>query len=235
MKQPKMTLVWMMILGVFLTTQVVAQEAPALKTRRDRESYAIGVEVARNFKRQGFALDLDLVIKGMQDAKAGDKLLLTDAEIVDTLNAFGAEVRQKKAADRLSAGQENKKAGEEFLAANKTKEGVVSLPSGLQYRIMREGSGKKPAADDMVEINYRGTLIDGTQFESTYDAGKPPTYKVSDPRLVAGLREALKLMPVGSKWQLYVPPQLAYGQQGLGRLVGPYSTLIFEVELLNIK
>ncbi len=235
MKQLRTTLAWMMILGFVLTTQAVAQETPALKTQKDRESYAIGVEMARNLKRQGFDLDMDLVTRGMKDAQAGAKLLLTDAEIVETLNAFGGEVRQKKAAERVMTGQENKKAGDEFLAANKGKQGVVSLPDGLQYRIIREGSGKKPAADDIVEINYRGTLIDGTQFENTYDAGKPATYKVSDPRLVAGLREALKLMPVGSKWQLFIPPQLAYGQRGSGRLIGPYSTLIYEVELLNIK
>ncbi len=226
----------MMILGiVFLTAQVSAQEAPVLKAKKDRQSYAIGVEVGRNFIRQGFDFNLDIVIKGIKDAATGDKLLLKDAEIVETLNVFGAEVRQKKAGDRLIAGLDNRKAGDEFFAENKTKEGVVTLPSGLQYRIITEGNGKKPTGDDTVEVQYRGTLINGAQFESTYDAGQPATINLSDFRVIAGLKEALKLMPPGSKWQIFVPPQLAYGQRGSGRIIGPYATLIFEIELLKIK
>lgn len=232
----KIRLTCTMILGVvFLVAQVSAQETPVLKTKKDRESYAIGVEVARNFKRQGFDIDLDTVIRGMKDAAAGDKLLLTDAEILETLNMFASGVRVKKAGDKLIAGQENKKEGEEFFAANKTKEGIVTLPSGLQYRIIKEGEGKKPTADDTVEVQYRGTLINGTQFASTYDNGKAEAIKVSDPRTIAGLREALKLMPSGSKWQLFIPPQLAYGQRGSGSVIGPYAALIFEVELLPIQ
>ncbi len=226
----------MVILGVlFLIAQVSAEETSVLKTKKERESYSIGVEVLRNFKRQGFNLDLDTVIRGMKDAQAGGKLLLTDAEILDTLNTFGTEVRVKKAAGRVLTGQENKKEGETYLAENKTREGVVSLPSGLQYKIIKEGGGRKPTADDTVEINYRGTLVNGTEFESSYAAGQPATIGVSDPHLIAGLKEALKLMPVGSKWELFIPEQLAYGQRGSGRFIGPYAALIFEVELLAIK
>ncbi len=191
--------------------------------------------MTRNFKRQGFDIDLDLVIRGMKDAQGGDKLLLKNEEIVETLNRFGTEARLKKAGDRLAAGQENKKAGEEFLAANKTREGVVSLPSGLQYKVIKEGAGVKPTKDDTVEVQYRGTLVNGTQFESTYAAGQPKTIEFSDPGVIAGLKEALQIMPVGSTWQLFIPSHLAYGQQGSGRFIGPYSTLILEIELLAIK
>ncbi len=234
---PKIRLEWMVIWGVVLlfAAQVSAQENPALKTKKERESYAIGVEVTRNFKRQGFDLDLDTVIRGMKDAQPGNKVLLTDAEIMDTLNVFGSEVRRKKAGDRLMTGLENRKEADEFLAENKNKEGVVSLPSGLQYRIIKEGAGKTPTADDTVEVQYRGTLINGTQFESTYDNGQPATIQVSAPNVIAGLKEALKLMPPGSKWQLFIPNQLAYGQRGSGRVIGPYAALIYEIEVLAIK
>lgn len=214
---------------------VSAGEKPVLKTKKDKESYAIGVEMVRNFIRQGFDIDLDIIIKGMKDVQTGNKLLLTEEEILGTLNIFASEVRRKQTEARLMVGEKNKKEGEEFLAANKTKEGVVTLPSGLQYKILKAGSGKKPTAEDTIEVHYRGTLVNGTQFESTYDVGKPATIKVSDPHVIAGLREAFKLMPVGSKWQVFIPNQLAYGQRGSGRVIGPYSTLIYEIEVLAIK
>jgi FKBP-type peptidyl-prolyl cis-trans isomerase FklB len=210
-------------------------EAPILKTQKDRQSYAVGVDLERNFKRQGFDLDLDIVIRGMKDAQAGDKFLLTEAELLETLNVFASDLRRKKAVDRLMAAQDNKKEGEAFLAENKTKEGVVTLPSGLQHRILKAGEGKKPMEADTVVINYRGTLVNGTQFESTDDAGHPAKIKISDPQIIPGLREALKLMPVGSKWQLFIPSQLAYGQRGSGQIIGPYATLVFEIELDSIK
>ena len=210
-------------------------EAPVLKTQKDRQSYAIGVDVERNFRRQGFDLDLNIVIRGMKDAQGGDRLLLTDRELLETLNAFASDLRRKKAIDRLMAAQDNKKEGEAFLAGNKAKEGMVTLPSGLQYRILKAGDGKKPTEVDTVVLNYRGTLTDGTQFESTYNAGQPATIKVSGPQTIAGLREALKLMPVGSKWQLFIPSHLAYGQRGSGRIIGPNSTLVLEIELDSIK
>jgi FKBP-type peptidyl-prolyl cis-trans isomerase len=196
---------------------VSAGEKPVLKTKKDKE------------------IDLDIIIKGMKDVQTGNKLLLTEEEILGTLNIFASEVRRKQTEARLMVGEKNKKEGEEFLAANKTKEGVVTLPSGLQYKILKAGSGKKPTAEDTIEVHYRGTLVNGTQFESTYDVGKPATIKVSDPHVIAGLREAFKLMPVGSKWQVFIPNQLAYGQRGSGRVIGPYSTLIYEIEVLAIK
>ena len=230
-----MTLKWMAVLAVgLLAAQAIAEEPLVLKTQKDMESYAIGVEMARNFKRQGIEVNPDILMRGMKDVMTGDKLLLTDNDLLTTMNMFGSELRRKKASARLTASLDNKKEGEEFLAANKTKEGVVTLPSGLQYKILKAGEGKKPTEADTVECQYRGTLIDGTEFDSTYRAAKPAALKLSDIYLISGLREALKLMPVGSKWQLFIPHQLAYGQRGSGR-IGPNETLIYEVELVAIK
>ena len=223
----------MAVLAVgLLAAQASAEQTLILKTQNDRQSYAIGVEVARNWKRQGVDFDLDIVMRGMKDALAGDKLLLTEEDLLTTLNMFASELRRKKAQALLIAQQDNKKKGEAFLAENKTKEGVVTLPSGLQYKILKAGDGKKPTEADTVECRYRGTHIDGTEFENSERSGQPSTFKVSE--VIPGWREALKLMPVGSKWQLFIPSQLAYGQRGSGRM-GPYETIIFEIELVAIE
>jgi FKBP-type peptidyl-prolyl cis-trans isomerase len=241
----KLTKHWTIILGVALLAAPVTaqekpavktpQEKPALQTLKDRESYALGVEMLRNLKRQGFDFDLNVVMMGMKDAYAGDKLAMSDEEMLQSLNILASMWREQKVSDQHIAGGNNKKAEEDFLAQNKTKPGVVTLPSGLQYKIIKDGNGKKPTAGDTVEVNYRGTLVDGTQFDNTYEAGQPATIKVSDPHVIAGLREALKLMPVGAKWQLFIPSRLAYGQRAAGKLIGPYSMLIYELELLAIK
>jgi FKBP-type peptidyl-prolyl cis-trans isomerase len=241
----KLTKHWTIILGVALLAAPVTaqekpavktpQEKPALQTLKDRESYALGVEMLRNLKRQGFDFDLNVVMMGMKDAYAGDKLAMSDEEMLQSLNILASMWREQKVSDQHIAGGNNKKAEEDFLAQNKTKPGVVTLPSGLQYKIIKDGNGKKPTAGDTVEVNYRGTLVDGTQFDNTYEAGQPATIKVSDPHVIAGLREALKLMPVGAKWQLFIPSRLAYGQRGAGKLIGPYSMLVYELELLAIK
>ena len=189
----------------------------------------------RNLKRQGFDFDLDLVIRGMKDADKGSELALTDQEMLDALNLSASQARVRRTSDQLVAGQENRKREEEFFAENRAQNGVVTLPSGLQYKVLRPGNGQKPAAGDTVQLNYRGTLLDGKQFENTYEAGTPATMKVSDPHVIAGLREALKLMPVGGHWQLFIPSRLAYGQRSAGQLIGPYSALIYDVEILAIK
>lgn len=211
------------------------QGKSAFKTLKENESYAMGVEMLRNLKRQRFDFDLNTVILGMKDADAGGKLAMTDDEMLEMLNISASEARMMKTSDQLIAGQENRKAEEEFLAQNHSREGVVTLPSGLQYKVLKAGNGNKPSAADTVEVNYRGTLVDGTQFENTYDAGHPATIRVSDPHVTAGLREALKLMPVGAKWQLFIPSRLAYGQRPSGRVIGPYSMLIYELEVLSIQ
>ena len=212
-----------------------AQEPLVLKTQKDKESYAIGVETGRNFRRQAMDVDPELVTRGMNDALRGDKLLLTDEELLDAMNTATGKLIVERGRNRLIAAQDNKKEGEAFLAANKTKEGVVTLPSGLQYKIMNAGEGKKPTEADTVECYYRGTLINGTEFDSVSSPMQPATFRLSDPNLIPGFREALKLMPAGSKWHLCIPSQLAYGQRGAGGVIGPYATLIFEVELVAIK
>jgi FKBP-type peptidyl-prolyl cis-trans isomerase FklB len=207
--------------------------AQVFKTRKEKVGYCLGVETTRNFAREGFDGDLALVSAGIKDAMTGEKLLLTDKAIMAALNLAANSLRRDRTQQRFITGEDNRKAGAEFLAANKTKEGVVALPSGLQYRILKAGNGRKPAATDTVECRYRGTLIDGTEFDSSGPDGQVATFKVSE--VIAGWREALQLMPVGSKWQLFIPSQLAYLQRGSGRYIGPYATLIFELELVGIK
>src|ERR1700741_2540799 len=169
----KLPKIWTMILGVaLLAAPVIAQqkppvktlqEKPALQTLKDRESYAMGVEMLRNLKRQGFDFNLDAVIMGMKDAFAGDKLAMSDEEMLESLNILGSMWREQRVSDQLIAGRDNKKAEEDFLAQNRMKPGVVTLPTGLQYKIIKDGNDKKPTADDTVEVDYRGTLVDGTQ------------------------------------------------------------------------
>lgn len=202
-----------------------------LTTPSDMMSYSIGVEVIRNFRKQGTEMNLDLVIRGMKDAYSNEKLLLTDKEIRKSMNSFQAELRRKQAQNTRIAAEENKAAGAAFMAANKKKEGVVTLPSGVQYRVLKQGDGRKPTDMDTLEVNYAGSLLDGTEFDST-EPGKPASLKLS--QLIAGWKQALKLMPVGSTWEIVIPPQLAYGQRGTGS-IGPNATLLFEVELIAIK
>jgi FKBP-type peptidyl-prolyl cis-trans isomerase len=217
-----------------LPVQASGEEPPVLKSEKDRLNYSIGVGVAKNFQRQQIDIDVDLVIKGMRDAFSGEKLLMKDDDLNKTLSAFQTELRQKQEKEWLAAMEANKKAGDAFLAENKKKEGVVVLPDGLQYKILKAGNGKKPTDADTVECRYRGTLVDGTEFDSSDRSGKP-TVDFEIKNLFTGCREALKLMPVGSKWQLFIPPELAYGSRGSGYQIGPNATLIFEVELLAIK
>ncbi len=228
-----MKLNWLVVLGVgLMATQVSAQETAVFKTPKEKESYGLGVMVARNIKRQGIEPDLDLLVKGMRDTLSGQKLLLSEDDLRTSMKAFQDELAQKQAAAAKVVAEANKKAGAAFLAENQKKEGVVTLPSGLQYKILKAGEGKKPTDDDTVECQFRATLIDGTEFDSSQRAGKPVTFALKG--AVAGWKEALKLMPEGSKWQIFVPPQLAYGERSVGG-IGPNSTLIFEVELVSIR
>jgi FKBP-type peptidyl-prolyl cis-trans isomerase len=220
-------------LGVWsLAAQASAQEAGAPKTSRDKVSYGVGVDMARNLKSQGVEVDLDLVIQGLRDEFSGKKLLIPDRELRRLMTMFQVEQKKGQGQARVMSAAENKKAGEAFLAENDTKEGVVTLLSGLQYKILKAGNGKKPTDTDTVECSYRGTLINGTEFDASAP-GKSATLRVS--ALIPGWSEALKLMPVGSRWQIFIPSQLAYGEKGSGRNIGPNETLVFELELLAIK
>ena len=222
------------VLATFLlTAQVNAAEQPALKTQKEKRSYGIGVDMSRNFKKQGVDFDTEALLKGFRDESSGKKLRMTEEEMRATLSAYQQELMQKRTQAMRAAAEENKKIGEAFLEENKKKEGVVTLPSGLQYKILKAGEGKMPAESDKVECNYRGTLINGTEFDSSYKRGNPAVFSVTG--LIPGWTEALKIMPVGSKWQLFIPPQLAYGERGVGNTIGPNATLIFELELLAIK
>lgn len=201
-----------------------------LKDNKNKISYAIGVRTGKNLSSQNIDLDIPSVLAGMEHALQGDKkFLMKDKEITDVLQNLQNERREKLA----QLGEKNKKAGEEFLATNAKKEGIVKLKSGLQYKVLTKGKGAMPKKGDTVVTHYVGTLIDGTEFDSSRRRGTPATFPVTG--VIAGWVEALQLMPVGSKWMLYIPSQLAYGERGAGRLIGPNATLIFEIELLEIK
>lgn len=204
----------------------------ALKTQKDKFSYALGMKMGENLKKQSVPVDPAILSRGLRDALAGKKTLLTDEEAQGAMTAVQNDMRQKMQEKMKEEGEANKKTGEAFLAANKSKEGVVTLPSGLEYKILKAGTGPKPTANDSVVCNYKGTLIDGKEFDSSYKRGQPATFPVTG--VIKGWTEALQLMPVGSKWQLFIPPDLAYGERGAGGDIGPDSTLIFEVELLSI-
>ena len=213
----------------------MAREEVAVKRIGPDVSYAIGVDAARKFKWQGVELDLDLLVKGLRDVLSGEKLLMTESKLRISMNLFQKEVSQKRNRGRMMLTRDrenNRKEGDAFLVANKTKEGVLTLPSGLQYRVLKEGAGKKPAEADTVEVNYRGTLIDGTEFDNSYKRGNPGSFQVD--KVIRGWTEALLLMKEGSKWQLFIPPELGYGERGTGP-IPPSSTLIFEIELVSVK
>jgi len=218
---------------IFMAVQVNAAEEPVLKTQKDKISYGIGVSVGRNFIQQGVEIEPDIMIKGLKDALIGGKLLVSEDDLRATLNAYQEELKTKQAQARKIVAERNMKEGEAFLAENKKNKDIVTLPSGLQYRILKTGDGKKPSDADTVECHYRGTLINGTEFDSSARVGRPLSFKVSG--VIPGWTEALKLMNVGSKWQLFIPSQLAYGERGAGNLIGPNATLIFDVELVGIK
>jgi FKBP-type peptidyl-prolyl cis-trans isomerase FklB len=206
---------------------------PPLTTQKDRFSYALGMDLGTNLRKQSVPVDPNILARGMKDALAGGKTALTDDQAKAALTEVQNDLRKKHEEQAQQAGEANKKEGEAFLAANKSKDGVVALPSGLQYKILTQGTGPKPAASDSVVCNYRGTLLNGTEFDSSYKRGQPATFPVSG--VIKGWTEALQLMPVGSKWQLFIPSDLAYGERAPGPEIAPDSTLIFEVELLSIQ
>jgi FKBP-type peptidyl-prolyl cis-trans isomerase FklB len=218
------------------TGQTPAAKSPdvlELKTQKDKISYALGMNFGANLSRQFVDVDPTILLQGLKDGLAGNKPLLTEEEARALLTQLQEDLRKQQAEKAQHIGGTNKTEGEAFLAANKTKEGVVTLPSGLQYKILKQGAGPKPSASDSVVCNYRGTLIDGKEFDSSYKRGQPATFPVGG--VIKGWTEALQLMPVGSKWQLFLPSDLAYGERGAGADIGPNATLIFEVELLSIQ
>jgi FKBP-type peptidyl-prolyl cis-trans isomerase FklB len=204
-----------------------------LKTPKDKASYAIGMNIGKGLHKDSVDVDPAILLRGLKDGMAGGKTLLTDDEAKSAMVAIQADLRKKQEAKMAVVGDANKKEGDEFLAQNKAKEGVVTLPSGLQYKILKEGTGPKPSASDSVVCNYKGTLIDNTEFDSSYKRGQPATFPVG--QVIKGWTEVLQLMPVGSKWQVFVPSDLAYGPRAPGGTIGPNAALIFEIELLSIQ
>ena len=217
------------------TTDPKKNSAPlALETQKDKVSYAVGINLGRGIHKEAVDVDPEILARGLRDGLSDAKPQMTDEEVQATLSELQKQVTAHQQELRQQAVEKNKKAGEAFLAANKDKPGVVTLASGLQYKIIEPGTGPKPTASDSVVCNYRGTLIDGTEFDSSYKRGQAATFPVG--QVIKGWTEALQLMPVGSKWQLFIPADLAYGERGTnGGPIGPNETLVFEVQLVSIQ
>jgi FKBP-type peptidyl-prolyl cis-trans isomerase FklB len=211
----------------------LAQDKAPLKDQKDKASYSIGYDIGETFKKQNVELNPDALFGGLKDALAGKEATLTKEDREKTLQAFQKEMMEKQIAASKEAATKNTAEGEKFLAENKKKDGVKTTASGLQYKILKEGSGPSPKETDTVVTNYKGTLIDGTEFDSSYKRNEPATFPVN--RVIKGWTEALQLMKPGAKYQLFIPSSLGYGERGAGQLIGPNATLIFEVELLSIK
>ena len=209
-----------------------AGEKLDLKNEKVRLSYSVGYQVGGDFLRQGTDINPELLLKGVEDALAGNEPLMTPQEMRTTLVELQKTVTAAQEQKRKAEAETNLLAGKAFLSENANKEGIKTLPSGLQYKVIAEGSGRTPKAEDTVTVHYRGTLIDGTEFDSSYSRGKPATFGVG--RVIAGWTEALQLMKEGAKWQLFIPPELAYGDKQTGK-IEPNSTLIFEVELISVN
>ena len=203
-----------------------------LKTPKDKASYAIGQNIGKAMKKDSVDIDPNILARGIKDAVTGAKPALTDEEAQAALQAFQIEMKAKMEAKAAATGAANKQAGDTFQAANKGKPGVTTTATGLQYKVLTNGTGPKPSASDTVICQYRGTLIDGKEFDSSYKRGQPAQFPVTG--VIKGWTEALQMMPVGSKWELVLPPSLAYGERGAGPDIGPNSTLVFEVELVGI-
>jgi FKBP-type peptidyl-prolyl cis-trans isomerase FklB len=226
---------WMLATAMALLTTIAAlaqDAAPELKTDKDKLSYALGMNLGENFRKQGLDVDPAILVKAFAEAFNTGKTAMSEEDMKTVLTAAAANIRKKQAAEQAEKGEQAQKDGQKFLADNKAKDSVVTLPSGLQYKILKQGTGEKPTSEDTVICNYKGTLIDGTEFDASEKHGGPASFPVKG--VIAGWTEALQLMPVGSKWQLFVPSSLAYGAQGPPG-IGPNATLIFEVELVSIQ
>ncbi|MDH7514368.1 MAG: FKBP-type peptidyl-prolyl cis-trans isomerase [Bacteroidota bacterium] len=218
--------------AILLAVQAYGQTTLELRTRKDSISYAIGLNIGRNFKMQNIDIDMDLLAAGMKDMLA-EMPRLTESKAEEIVMSYQQELLAKQEIALAKESEKNKSEGDAFLAENKKKPGVVTTPSGLQYKVLVEGTGPKPTAADKVKTHYTGMFIDGTVFDSSVKRGEPVVFPVGG--VIKGWTEALQMMPLGSKWMLYIPPELAYGKEGSGGVIGPNVTLVFEVELLSIE
>lgn len=221
------------VVAAWLALSASPAMAQTLSSDKDKLSYTIGADIGTNFKAQGIQIDPQVFLSGLQDGLNGAKLQMTDKEMQDVLKRFQSEMMAKRMAEFKVMAAQNKKDGEAFLAANKSKPGVVTLADGLQYKVIKTGTGSKPTANDSVTVEYTGTLIDGKVFDSTEKAGKPVTFKVN--QVIPGWTEALQLMNQGSEWEIYIPSSLAYGEKGVGGPIGPNQTLIFKIKLVSVN
>lgn len=215
--------------AALLAVNISYAAAAELKTDKDKLSYTLGVQVGQQYKTNGIEINTEVFTQAVNDTLSGKKPQLSREQMIEAIQKLQQEQvnRMKKIAG------DNLKKGRDFLAKNKGKKGIVTLQSGVQYQILKKGSGKRPTADNSVVAHYRGTLIDGTEFDSSIARGKPATFPVSG--VIKGWQEILQLMPVGSKWKVFIPAELAYGERGAGPNIGPNETLIFEIELIDIK
>ena len=218
--------------ALLLAGHASAGDAPKLADKKEKISYSIGMDIGSNLKRQSIDVDPDLLAKGVRDAMSGGETLLTGEEAKETLLSLQQDLVARAQEQRRQIAEKNKKEGEAYLAANGKKDGVVTLPSGLQYKVIRSGDGPSPKETDSVETHYRGTLIDGTEFDSSYKREQTAVFPVNG--VIAGWTEALQRMKVGDTWQIFLPPELAYGERGAGP-IGPNATLVFDIELMSIK
>ena len=218
---------------ISLATDQDKASVAELKTFAEKISYVLGQEIGSSFKESPVKIDIDIFVQGMNDSLKGRKSLLDADETNQIKQEFSRQVQQSRQTQMSALSEKNRAEGAAFLAANKNKEGVVTTASGLQYKVLKKGDGPKPQNNDKVTVHYRGALLDGTEFDSSYKRGKPATFQVNG--VIRGWTEALQLMNVGSKYQLFIPSDLAYGTRGAGRKIGPNSTLIFDVELLGIE
>ncbi len=218
---------------VLFASNALAEDKLELKDLNQKASYAIGLDIGRTWKQREANLSLDALTQGIKDALAGSSTLLTEQEARDAVRTLNDELRTKFNEKRKVLGEKAKTEGEAFLAENKNKQGIVTLSSGLQYKVITDGAGKTPDTSDMVTVHYRGTLVDGTEFDSSYKRGQPATFGTTG--VIAGWTEALLKMKEGSKWQLFIPSELAYKEQGRGLQIPPNSVLIFDVELISVQ
>ena len=231
-----MRYLWVMVLCFLLLVSVATaadKPAPVLKSQKAKDGYAIGYQIGEDFKRHDLTIDPDMLARGARDALTQKKPLMSPEERRAALTDLEMRIRTAQQKMLQDQAAKNLAASEKFLADNGAKEGVKTLPSGLQYRVIQEGTGPSPKGADTVTVNYRGSLIDGTEFDSSYRRGQPAELPVEG--LIPGWTEALQLMKTGSKWEIFIPPQLAYGERGASPVIPPNSVLIFEVELLSIE
>ena len=233
MRYLKSTLWTVLLAGCISCASASSTETKVdLKSTTNKVSYSIGVDIGKHLTGQGINLNTEVFAQGIRDGIENSSLQMTEEEMQETLRAFQQSLMEEREAENKRLSEQNLQLGQDFLASNSKKTGVQTLPSGLQYEVIVEGTGETPTVNDTVTTHYRGTLIDGTVFDSSYDRGQPATFPVQG--VIPGWTEALQLMKTGSKWKLYIPSKLAYGEQRAGEVIGPNSTLVFEVELLSI-